>query len=172
MKKILAMILVLMMVASFAGCATTGGAKTVSATDPTNPESISYKDYDNSLSGLCEYLDDLGYMVFDYNASADEAGTATIKMNAELIGAESGFKSTYRYDKVNWIVEVYYYKDTNSDEYKEAQTGKFTFEGVEDGTFDITVKNNYAIVVTAPDGGEEREKAIVEAFNNFYPDGQ
>lgn len=171
MKKIIAMILVLMMLASFAGCAT-AGTKTVSATDPTNPESISYKDYDNSLSGLCDYLDDLGYMVYDYNASADEAGTSTIKMNAELIGAEEGYKSSYNYDKNNWVVEVYFYKDTNSDEYKEAQTGKFTFEGVEDGTFDITVNNNYAIVVTAPEDGEEREKAIVEAFNNFYPDGQ
>ena len=171
MKKILAMILVLVLAASFAGCATTG-TKSVKATDPTNLESISYKDYDNSLLGLCNYLDDLGYMVFDYNASSDEAGEATIKMNAELIGAETGYKSTYKYDNVNWVVEVYYYKDTNSEDYKEAQTGKFTFDGVEDGTFDITVNNSYAIVVTGPDGGEEREKAIVEAFNNFYPDGQ
>lgn len=171
MKKILAMILVLVMATAFAGCAT-AGSKAVSATDPTNPESISYNNYDNTLEGLCNYLDDLGYMVFDYNASADEAGEATIKMNAELIGAKTGYKSTYKYDNANWVVEVYYYADTNSEGYKEAQTGKFTFDGVEDGTFDITVKNNYAIVVIGPEDGEEREKSMIEAFNNFYPDNK
>ena len=171
MKKIIAIVLVLITVASFAGCATTG-TKTVSATDPTNPESISCKDYPNSITGLCDYLDALGYMVYDYNASADEAGASTVKMNAVLIDASEGYKSSYTYDNKNWVVEVYYYSDTQSEGYKEAQTGTFTFDGVEDGSFEITVKNNYAIVVTGPEDGEEREKAILEAFDNFYPDGQ
>ena len=168
MKKILAMILALVAVFALGGCMSTG-SKIITATDPAEGVKISYKDYDNTLEGLCSYLDDLGYMVFDYDASKDEAGKSTIKMQADMIGAEKGYKSSYMYGKENFAVEVYHYKDTNSDMYKEAQTGTILLtEEIEDGSFDITVNGNYALVVNAPEEGAERKADIIKAFEGFY----
>lgn len=171
MKKILAFALAVVAVLSLAGCMGAGSNATT-ATDPTNPESIKYEDYDYSIMGICQYLDDLGYMVFDYDASKDEAGKATIKMQADMIGAEEGYKSRYTYDGKQWGVEVYYYADTKSDFYKQAKSGKVTVtEEIEDGSFEITVNNNFGIVIHEPKDGEERQAKIIEAFNNFYPKG-
>lgn len=172
MKKILAFALAVVAVLSLAGCMGTG-AKKITATDPADPDKIVYTDYSYSLDGLCKYLDDLGYMVFDYDASKDEAGEATIKMQADMIGAEEGFKSSYYYDGDKWTVEVYYYKDTTSDMYNEAKSGTFTIsEEIDNGAFEITVSNNFAIVVQDVKDGEERKEAIIEAFNDFYPNGK
>lgn len=172
MKKILAFVLAIAAVLALAGCATTA-SQTATATDPSDPAKIVYTDYDCTLEGLCNYLDDLGYMVFDYDASKDEAGTATIKMQADMIGAEKGYKSSYTYDGGKWAVEAYYYKDTTSDMYKEAQTGTILLtEEIEDGSFEITVNNRFALVVNAPDDTAERQEDIVEAFKNFYPEGK
>lgn len=172
MKKILALVLAIAAVLSLGGCMSTG-TKTVTATDPAEPDKIVYTDYDLTLEGLCNYLDDLGYMVFDYDASKDEAGTATIKMQADMIGAEKGYKSSYTYDGGKWAVEAYCYTDLKSDMYKQAQSGTITLtEEIEDGSFEITVNNSFALVVNGPDDSEEREKAIIEAFNEFYPDGK
>ena len=171
MKKILAFALALILVLSLAGCMGTG-TKKITATDPSDPAKIVYTDYSYSLQGLCNYLDDLGYMVFDYDASKDETG-ATIKMEADMIGAEEGYKSNYYYDGDSWTVEVYYYKDTTSDMYNEAKSGTFTIsEEIENGSFEITVNNNFAIVVHDVKDGEERKEAIIDAFNAFYPDGK
>lgn len=172
MKKIIAMLLVIMSVLALGACGGTPAATYETATEPANPEKISYKDYDYSLEGLCSYLDDLGYFVYDYNASADEAGKSTRKMEAELIGAEKGYQSTYTFDKEKWIVEVYYYSESTSDEYKEALTGTYTYDNVEDGSFEITVNNEFAIVVIAPDGKGEHKDAIIKAFKDFYPNGR
>lgn len=172
MKKILAFILAIAAVLALGGCMSTG-SKTATATDPADSSKIVYSNYDCTLEGLCNYLDDLGYMVFDYDASKDEAGTATIKMQADMIGAEKGYKSTYTYDKGTWAVEVYYYKDTTSDMYKEAQTGTILLtEEIEDGSFEITINNQFALVVNGPDDKAEREDAIVKAFKSFYPEGK
>lgn len=172
MKKILAMVLVIAAVLSLGGCMSTG-TKVITATDPADPEKIVYTDYDLSLEGLCNYLDDLGYMVYDYDASKDEAGSATIKMQADMIGAEKGYKSSYTYDGGSWVVEAYYYKDTKSDMYKEAKSGTIVLtEEIEDGSFEITVNNQFALVVNAPEDKAERKEAIIEAFKNFYPDGE
>jgi len=169
MKKILAFALAVVAVLTMAGCMGTG-AKPTTATDPAEPDKIVYTDYDNSLEGLCNYLDDLGYMVFDYDASKDEAGEATIKMQADMIGADKGYKSNYYYGRDKWAVEVYYYKDTTSDMYKEAQSGKFVLsEEIDNGSFEITVNGNFAIVVHEAKNGEERKAQIIEAFNAFYP---
>ena len=69
MKKILAFALAIVAVLSLAGCMGASAPKLASATEPANPEKIKYENYDYSISGLCDYLDDLGYMVFDYDAS-------------------------------------------------------------------------------------------------------
>lgn len=172
MKKIIAILLVIMSVLALGACGGTPAATHPSATEPTNPEKITYKTYERTIEGLCNYLDDLGYFVYDYNASADEAGKSTRKMNAELIGAEKGYQSTYMVEKNKWIVEVYYYSDATSDEYKEALTGTFTYDNVEKGSFEITVNNEFAIVVIAPNGQGERKDAIIKAFKNFYPNAQ
>lgn len=172
MKKILAMFLVIAAVLSLGGCMGTG-AKATTATDPADSSKIVYTDYDNSLEGLCNYLDDLGYMVFDYDASKDEAGQATIKMQADMIGAEKGYKSSFYYGGDKWAVEAYYYKDVTSDLYKEAQSGTFVLsEEIEDGSFEITVNGKFAIVVHEPKDSAERKEAIIEAFNSFYPDNK
>ncbi len=169
MKKILAFVLAIAAVLAMAGCMSTATNATT-ATDPADPAKIVYTDYTNSLEGLCSYLDDLGYMVFDYDASKDEAGKATIKMQADMIGAEKGYKSNYSYGRDKWAVEVYYYKDTNSDMYKEAQSGTFVLsEDINNGSFEITVNGNFAIVVHQPKDGDERKTKIMEAFNAFYP---
>ena len=142
MKKILAFVLAIAAVLTMAGCMGTG-SKPTAATDPAEPDKIIYTNYSDNLEGLCNYLDDLGYMVFDYDASKDEAGKATIKMQADMIGAENGYKSSYYYGRDQWAVEVYYYKDTNSDMYKEAQSGTFRIsEEIENGSFEITVNGN------------------------------
>lgn len=172
MKKILAFALAVVSMLSMAGCMGTSTNK-ATATDPADPEKIVYTDYSYSLQGLCNYLDDLGYMVFDYDASKDEAGTATIKMQADMIGAEEGYKSSYYYGKEKWTVEVYYYADTTSDMYNEAKSGTFNIsDEIEDGSFEITVNNNFAIVVQDVKDGEERKEAIINAFNSFYPEGK
>ena len=172
MKKILAFALAVIAVLSLAGCMGTG-TKAITATDPSDSAKIVYTDYDYSLDGLCNYLDDLGYMVFDYDASKDEAGSATIKMQADMIGAESGYKSSYNYGRDKWVVEVYYYADTKSDMYKQAQSGTFTIsDEIDNGSFEITVNNNFAIVVHDIKDGEQRKADIIEAFNNFYPKGK
>ncbi|MBQ2825349.1 MAG: hypothetical protein IJF19_03645 [Clostridia bacterium] len=168
MKKILAMLLAVISVLSLSACMG-GGTKVPTATDPSDPASVVYTDYNNNLEGLCDYLEDLGYMVFDYDASKDEAGTATMKMSAELIGAEKGYKSTFKHGNDLWTIEVYYYKDTASDMYKQAQSGTVVLtEEIENGSFEITVNGNYGIVIHTPKNGEEREKAIIEAFGKFY----
>lgn len=169
MKKISAIILAIVIMAAFTGCVGTA-SKTPTATDPENPDNIKWGSYEETLTGLCEYLDDLGYMVFDYDASKDEAGTATIKMNAQLIGAESGYKSTYKYGNESWSVEVYYYADTQSEMYKQAESGTFTLtDKLEDGSFKITVRGNFALVINAPEENTQREEDIIKAFNGFYP---
>ncbi len=168
MKKILAFAFAVIAVLSLGGCMGTG-AKIITATDPAEADKIVYTDYNDSLEGLCNYLDDLGYMVFDYDASKDEAGAATIKMQADIIGAEKGYKSNYHYSGDAWSVEVYYYKDTNSDMYKEAQSGTIVLsEELKDGSFEITVNGKYALVVNEPKDGVERKEAIIKAFSEFY----
>lgn len=172
MKKILAFALAIASVLSLVGCMGTGN-KTITATDPADPAKVVYTNYEYNLDGLCNYLDDLGYMVFDYDASKDEAAGATVKMQAEMIGAESGYKSSYYYGRDKWVVEVYYYSDTTSDMYNEAKSGTFTIsDEIEDGSFEITVNNNFAIVVHDVKDGAERKEAIIKAFNNFYPKGK
>lgn len=172
MKKILAFALAIVAVLSLAGCMGASAPKLASATEPANPEKIKYENYDYSISGLCDYLDDLGYMVFDYDASKDEAGTSTIKMQADLIGAKEGYKSTYKYNKGEWTVEAYYYEDTKSDFYNQAKEGKVTItEEIENGSFEITVNGNFGLVVHAPKDGDERKAQMIEDFNNFYPGG-
>lgn len=169
MKKILAAILTIALTVALAGCMSTA-SKTPTATDPADSAKIRYTDYGNSLEGLCKYLDDLGYMVFDYNTSDDESGSATIKMNAELIGAEKGYKSCYSYNNKSWVVEAYYYDDTESEMYKQAQSGTFTVSReIEDGSFKITVNGSFALVVNAPEDGTQREEEIIKAFMEFYP---
>lgn len=172
MKKILAFVLVIAAVFALGGCMG-AGVQNITATDPAEPDKIVYTNYPYSLEGLCNYLDDLGYMVFDYDASKDEAGVATIKMQADMIGAEKGYKSSYTYDGDKWVVEAYYYFDTSSQMYSQAKDGKITLtEEIEDGSFEITVNNHFALVVHEPKDGGERKEAIIEAFQGFYPDGQ
>ncbi len=169
MKKILAFVLAIAAVLTMTGCMGTA-SKPTNATDPAEPDKIVHTNYSDNLEGLCDYLNDLGYMVFDYDASKDEAGKATIKMQADMIGAEKGYKSSYYYGRDQWAVEVYYYKDTNSDMYKEAQTGTFVLtEDIDNGSFEITVSGKYAIVVHQPKNGDERKAKIIEAFKDFYP---
>ncbi len=172
MKKILAFVLAIAAVLSLSACMGTA-AKPTTATDPADPAKIVYTDYDYSIEGLCKYLNDLGYMVFDYDASEDEAGKATVKMQADMIGAESGYKSSYNYGRDKWVVEAYYYADTTSDMYNEAKSGTFTIsDEIDNGSFEITVNNNFAIVVHDVKDGAERKADIIEAFNNFYPKGK
>lgn len=73
-------------------------ATTAEQTDDTE---VNYTDYKDTLDGLCEYFNELGYI-------EHKEGSYT-KMDASLIGAKEGRK----YTKKNIKIELYVY-DTNN----------------------------------------------------------
>ena len=174
MKKVIAIVLALIFVLALGAC--TGVTDTTPvATNPAEDAKVSCQEFPNTLAGLMDYMEAKGYLVYDYDASKDEAGVGTIKMDAELIGADEGYKCTYKYDGKLYSVEVYSYSDFNSEFYKQAKAeGKITVtKEIENGTFDVTLSDNgkYALVVHAPNEEEatkERVEVIKKDFKAFY----
>lgn len=174
MKKILAMLLVVIAVFSLTGCMASNAPKVQKVTEPTSPEKISYKSYDDSLEGLCEYMAALGYAYEIPTATGDEKVTDPVKMNADIIGADAGYKFNYKSGGNTVTVEYYSYSDFTGDDYKQAkEDGKITIElddSMENVVVDATLSTNgkYLMITHFGKDNEEYEKAMVEAFKGFY----
>lgn len=172
MKKILAFILAVAVVLSLCGCMSAAKVQKVqTVTDPTSTEGISYKDYNDTLEGLCAYFADLGYAYNFTEATKDQAADPVV-MAADMIGADKGYKFTYTYSGDTVVLELYSYTDTDSDLYKQAKAeGKITItEDLAEGTVDVTLSDNgkYLMVYSDEGENEERENAIVDAFKGFW----
>ncbi len=177
MKKILAFVLLILCVFSLVGCMGTGNkVVTPTVTNPSAPAStadeVSYKNYDNNVKGLCEYMADLGY-AYDFPATDDEKAVAPIKMDAELIGAEEGYKFTFILNKETYTVEFYEFKDTTGEHYLEAKkNGTITLgEGEVETTVEVTLSKNgkYMFICHCDEDNKDTEAAMIKAFNAFYP---
>ncbi|MBQ8001736.1 MAG: hypothetical protein IJ298_11195 [Ruminococcus sp.] len=172
MKKIFAMLLVVVLVLSLTACMNTSNTpKIQKVTDPTSVEGIEYKDYEDSLEGLCAYFADMGYAYDMPEATGDEM-TDPVVMRADMIGADKGYKFTYTYAGETVVLELYSYTDTDSDFYKQAKSeGKITVtEELDEGTVDVVLSDNgkYLMIYNDPAEDAEREAAITEAFKGFY----
>lgn len=172
MKKIIAFALAIALALSLCGCIpSTSTQPTVQkVTDPSDPSAITYKDYDNTLEGLCKYLAALGY-AYDFKDATGDESTDPVVMQAEMIGAERGYKFSYTYKGDSAVLELYYYKDTTGDHYKQVQSeGKLTIADIEGGTVEATLSKNGKYMMVYSDTGEndERTAALLEAFTGFY----
>ncbi len=172
MKKIVALMLALMLMISLCACMPNANTpKIQNVTDPTSVEGIEYKDYENSLDGLCAYFADMGYVYAMPETTSDEM-TDPVVMRADMIGADRGYKFTYTYGGETVVLELYSYTDTESAFYKQAKSeGKITVtEELDEGTVDVVLSTNgkYLMIYNDPAEDAEREAAITEAFKGFY----
>lgn len=173
MKKIIALVLAVMLVLSLCACMPNSrGPKIQEVTDPTNPESIKYTDYADSLDGLCNYFADMGYVyALPDDATGDEIKDPVV-MKADIIGADEGYKFTYIYGSSTIVLELYSYTDTNSKFYKQAKSeGKITVaEDLDEGTVDAVLSDNgkYLMIYNDSEENAEREALVTEAFKGFY----
>lgn len=170
-RKLVAIMLTLVLIFSFAGCMATSSTKKVqTVTDPATADEISYRSYEDSLEGLCKYFADLGYAYDFTEATGDESDP--VVMRADMIGADEGYKFTYTYSGKTTVLELYSYTDMSNKFYKQAESeGKITVsEELENGTVDIVLSDNgkYLMIYNDEAGNAEREEAIKEAFKGFY----
>ncbi|MBQ9742534.1 MAG: hypothetical protein IJV88_02520 [Ruminococcus sp.] len=168
MKKIFAFTLAVLLAFSLCGCMRNPNtAKIPQVTDPAEDTKIEAKDYEDTLDGLCAYFADLGYA---FPTSGDEI--EAVVMDADIIGADAGYKFTYTYGGDQVTLELYSYSDTDNQFYKQAKSeGKITVaEDLEQGTVDVTLSDNgkYLMIYNAEEENEERENAIKEAFVGFH----
>lgn len=171
-RKIVATVLMLVLILSFAGCMPSSNGKTVqTVTDPATADEISYRSYDDSLRGLCEYFADLGYAYKFVESTGDEVGDP-VAMKADMIGADEGYKFTYTYSGKTTVLELYSYTDMNSKFYKQAKSeGKLTVsEELDNGTVDVVLSDNgkYLMIYNDEANNAERKEAVIEAFKGFH----
>ncbi len=172
MKKIVALVMALMLMVSLCACMPNSNTpKIQEVTDPTSVEGIEYKDYKDSLEGLCRYFADMGYVYAMPEATGDEMKDPVV-MKADIIGADKGYKFTYNYGGEIVVLELYSYTDTENAFYKQAKSeGKITVtEELDEGTVDVVLSDNGKYLMIYNDAAEnaEREAAIVDAFKGFY----
>jgi len=160
------------------------GTEDVASSDEaaTADEAKAKNKYPNTLVGMCEYLADknciceVSYDKKEKKLTVDESvKDSLIVPEAELIGAEDGYKFTYIYDGGTVVVEVYSYKNTDNQWYKQArEEGKITLsDKVENGTFDAIISENgkYLMVYNDSAKGEKRDERrddVIAVFNSFY----
>lgn len=177
MKKFIAIALICFMSAFvFVGCGqdalSTTATETETASESTEDDTTTDEEttdikYDNTLSGLAEYLNSKGYI---------ESLDSPTVMSAELIGADKG----YRYTSGTARIELYRYRPNKLD-----NTGKKVIESVkENGTFELygntfnawlTDDGKFLMIYsdtaigeddTTSDAYKTRQKAV-KAFKNF-----
>lgn len=172
MKKILAFMLLVVMVLSFSGCmpSSSKAPKIPTVTDPATADEVAYTSYEDSLRGVCEYMEAKGFIYALPEATGDEL-TDPHKMDAAFIGADEGYKFTYTYDKKVVTVEIYSFSNTDGQHYQQAKSeGKVTIaEDIQNGTVNATLSGNGKYMMMYTDAGErtEREAKAVEAFKAF-----
>lgn len=174
MKKILCFTLVVLMALSLCACGrrttdNTPEYKTVSGEVASPDEVVSSQDYADTLEGLCEYLEDKNCIYELPQASGDEKITDPVVMKASEIGADKGYKFTYKYDGKEIVTEVYSYTDTDNKWYQQAvNEGKITLsEEIENGTFDVIVNGKYVMVYEDSADRAERKAQVIDVFNSF-----
>lgn len=176
MKKIIAFVLAALLMLSLAGCG--GNAKVDTPTkleDPKEKGSVNYKDYPDTLEGLCEYMADMGYGYDFEDGKKGKDATDPVYMKADLIGAESGYKYSYTYDGKNGVLELYHYTDTDNQWYKQIkEEGKLTIsDEIEGGTVDAILSSSgkYVMIHSYDSKNDDRINAAKEVFLEFYPEG-
>lgn len=173
MKKIIAIVLAAMLAFSMCACMNTANSapKIQSVTEPSDVSGVSYKNYEDSLEGLCAYFADMGY-AYPFPESTSDEMTDPAVMRADMIGADRGYKFTYTFDGKNVVLELYSYSDFTSSYYKQIKSeGKVTVTtDLEEGTVDAVLSDNgrYVMIYTPAEENEERDSAILEAFKGFY----
>lgn len=173
MKKILAFMLFVVLSFSLCGCMSTASnvPKIQTVTDAATADEVVYTAYEDSLRGVCEYMEDKGFVYALPEATGDEL-TDPVKMNAAYIGADEGYKFTYVYDEKTVTVEIYSFSKTDGVHYSQAKSeGQVTIaEGVQNGTVKATLSGNGKYMMMYTDAGErtDREAKAIEAFGAFY----
>ena len=145
--------------------------KTQKVTDPATTDEIAAVNYSDSIRGVCEYMADLGYVYALPESTGDEMKDPHI-MDAELIGADEGYKFTCDYEGSNINVEIYSFSNTDGAYYKQGrEEGKVTIsKDIENGTFEVTFSGNGKYMMVYDDSADraERKAAAVKAFEAFY----
>lgn len=174
MKKIFAFTLVIVMALSLCACGrrtttTTPEYKTLSGDVVTPDEVVSSQDYADTLEGLCKYLEDKNCIYELPQASGDEKITDPVVMSAGTIGADKGYKFTYKYEGKEIVTELYSYTDTDNKWYQQAVAeGKITLsDEIENGTFEVVVNGKYVMVYNDSADRAERKTQVIDAFKSF-----
>lgn len=174
MKRILCFTLVVIMALSLCACGrrttdNTPEYKTVSGEVSSPDEVVSSKDYADTLEGLCKYLKDKNCIYELPETSGDEKITDPVVMIASEIGADKGYKFTYKYDGREVVTEVYSYTDTDNMWYQQAvNDGEITLsDDIVNGTFDVTVNGKYVMVYNDSEAGAERKAQVIDVFKSF-----
>lgn len=176
MKKILAFALAIVMVLALGACSF-GGTQTeekkvkeITNAVSTPDEAIDTKKYADNLDGLCAYMADKN-CVYDFEKSTADEVIDPIVMDADLIGADAGYKFIYKYEGSEVVLELYSYSKFDTKWYKQVkEDGKITVsEDVENGTFDAILSKNgkYLMVYTDAANRTERRDAVIKIFNSF-----
>ncbi len=172
MKKILCFALIIVLALSLGACMPrSSGTKVQKVTDPTNAEEIVFTNYEDSLRGVCEYMADLGY-VYDLPESTGDEMKDPLAMNAELIGADEGYKFTCDYEDSTINVEIYSFSKTDGKFYQQGkEEGKIVLSAeIDNGAFEVTFSGNGKYMMVYDDSADrtERKDAAVKAFEAFY----
>ena len=174
MKKILAFTLVIILALSLCACARRTETETVeykklSGAVGTPDEVINSKTYEDTLEGLCKYMEDKNCIYHLPVSSADEKFSDPVVMSASVIGADKGYKFSFEYDGELIVTELYSYSDTSNKWYQQAvKDGKITIsEDIDNGTFDVIVNGKYLMIYNDSDNRSARESQVVEIFKSF-----
>lgn len=143
---------------------------TVSTQD--EPKSVNPSDYDNNVDGLCKYLKALDYLQGE-----------PVKMAADLIGAEKGYRYVFAYEKGNINAELYEYNTNNlSDKAKATiksvkDNGYFQIQGFDKVEAYMSDNGKYLIIYSdsnlkdnnSPnESNKQRELDFLKAAEEFY----
>ncbi|HIW13824.1 MAG: hypothetical protein ACLUUJ_02830 [Acutalibacteraceae bacterium] len=173
MKRVAALFCAAMMMFSFAACALedpeASSAEENSTQESSAPESevsVEESAMEDSLKGLCEYLDAKGYL-----------SDSSTEMAASMIGAKSGIRYSVSLNGTDNIkIELYEFDLNNLSKEAKAvidsvkKNGTFTIVGLQAEGAMMSDSGKYMMVYTDSVDNEEnaqREKNVKEAFAGF-----
>lgn len=143
---------------------------TVSTQD--EPKSVNPSDYDNNVDELCKYLKALDYLKGE-----------PVKMAADLIGAEKGYRYVFAYEKGNINAELYEYNTNKLNDKAKAtiesvkENGYFQIQGFDkveaymsdNGKYLIIYSDSNLIDNNSPnESNKQRELDFLKAAEEFY----
>lgn len=163
MKKIIALLLVVLFAASLTACSidTTHAPGATEATAQSEEiNKVNIDDYDKDFKGMQKYLVDMELI--------SDKKDATTVTNAEVIGAKSGIR--YELDSSNFVEFYELYTDSTPD---EAQA---VYDSIkEDGTYTVlgirkvngVYSNSGKFLVIYPTGSSYNYDEIIDEFKKF-----